>query len=117
MTILETFRIRRLTNSAVDYYEDAAEHEDEKGQYKLAWCYENGIILEKNLKKAVEWYKEAAEQKEPRAINRLGEMLMEGILTNKNSVEIARKYFLMAAKRGNIDAKKNLEKYFNGYEE
>ena len=73
--------------------------------------------MEKNLKKAVEWYKEAAEQKEPRAINRLGEMLMEGILTNNNSVVIARKYFLKAAKRGNIDAKKNLEKYFNGYEE
>ena len=65
----------------------------------------------------MEWYKEAAEQKEPRAINRLGEMLMEGILTNKNSVEIARKYFEKAARCGNADAQKNLEKYFNGYEE
>ncbi len=97
---------------AVDYYMDAAEHEDGRGQYNLARCYENGIVVEKDIRKAVEWYREASWYKEYRAINRLGEMLMEGILTNKNNVELARKYFEKAARCGNADAQKNLEKYF-----
>ena len=44
-------------------------------------------------------------------------MLMEGILTNKNNVELARKYFEKAARCGNTDAQKNLEKYFGEYGE
>ena len=98
--------------TAVKWYNEAAEHEDEKAQYNLAKCYENGYGIKKDLKKAVEWYMEAAGQYEPRAINRLGEIKMEGVLMPQNTKH-AYTCFKKAAKLGNKDAEENLKKYFN----
>ena len=42
----------------------AAEQGDDKAQYYLAKCYEEGKGVEKDLVKAVEWYAKAAEQGE-----------------------------------------------------
>jgi len=61
----------------------AAEQEYDKAEYAIAYFYEMGIGIEKNMKKAMRWYKIAAEHGDERAIKRLENET--GILHDKSS--------------------------------
>ena len=55
-----------------------------KAQANVAWMYQTGKGLEKDLKKAVEWYLKAAKQDHNIAQNNLGVMYENGWGTKKN---------------------------------
>ena len=47
---------------AIRWYKTAAEQKSPRAQHNLAWCYENGKGVAKDLAKALELYQAAAEQ-------------------------------------------------------
>lgn len=49
-------------DKAVPLLKQSAELGNAEAQYNLAYCYQAGIVVEKNQKKAVEWYLKSAEQ-------------------------------------------------------
>lgn len=46
-------------------------------QYKMEWCYENGIGFSQEMDKAVYWYRKAAEHGSERAKTALRKLLSE----------------------------------------
>lgn len=70
-------------------YDDSGDHENafhhielaatqgySNGQNNLAWRYQNGIGVEKDLDKAIVWYKKAIDQGLPSAMNNLGTLYL-----------------------------------------
>ena len=47
---------------AAEQYREAAEMGNVKAQFKLAWCYEKGVGVKKDMEAAVRWYRKAAAQ-------------------------------------------------------
>ena len=47
---------------AVKQYQEAAELGNVKAQFKLAWCYEKGVGVKRDVDAAVRWYRKAAAQ-------------------------------------------------------
>jgi TonB family protein len=92
---------------AVDWYRDAAEHGDAKGQYALGEAYETGDHVKRNVSEAVKWYRKAAEQNEPRAQNAYGELLARGEGVKMDAAE-AVKWFRKAAVAENAAGMRNL---------
>ena len=79
----------------VELYQQAAEQGHADAQNKLGHCYQNGIGIEKDVKKAVELYQKAAEQGNADAQNALGVCYQDGIEVEKDTkkaVELYRFY-------------------------
>jgi TPR repeat protein len=57
-TFLETQQFEK----AVPLLNQAAELGSAEAQYNLGYCYQAGVVVEKNLKTAIEWYSKSAEQ-------------------------------------------------------
>ena len=47
---------------AAKQYREEAEMGNVKAQFKLAWCYEKGVGVKKDIEAAVRWYRKAAAQ-------------------------------------------------------
>ena len=65
-------------NTAVEWFQVAAEQGDHYGQYWLARCYEEGLGTVQNPELAVTWYEHAAEQGYRYAMYNLGKMYRSG---------------------------------------
>lgn len=62
------------SQQAVDWYRKAAENGNERAQYLLGYCYENGIGVSKDADMAKQWYKEASKRQNAEAIKALKNM-------------------------------------------
>lgn len=49
-------------DKAVPLLKQSAELGNAEAQYNLGYCYQAGVVVEKNQKKAIEWYLKSAEQ-------------------------------------------------------
>ncbi len=85
----------------------AAEQENALAQNNLGYCYEKGIVVDKDLNEAVRLYSLAAEKGNPSGQNNLGYCYKNGIGVEKNLKEAVRLYRL-AADQGNASAQNNL---------
>jgi TPR repeat protein len=83
----------------VKWYGKAAEKGDGWSQNKLAFCYANGIGVEKDYKKALEWYRKAAEQGVGSATGNVGWCYETGNGVAKDEKE-AVKWYGKAAEKG-----------------
>ena len=48
-------------DKAIECYQEAINHNNETGYYKMGECYEEGLGVKKNISKAIEYYSKAAE--------------------------------------------------------
>ena len=65
----------------MELYREAADREDEDGQYRLGACYEAGLGVKRDLAKAREFYKAAAGQGHEKAREALKKMKKPGFLS------------------------------------
>lgn len=77
----------------------------------LAFSYENGVGIDKNLNKAFEYYKRAAKQNDTYCMSKTGTFLYEGTGTEKN-VKKALEWQQKAAEAGNGRAMAELGYYY-----
>ena len=118
---------------AFKWYTKSAEQEYVKGQYKLGFMYEYGYGIPSDEKKtygvaagivfnifgnllhyknAIDWYEKAAKQGDDKAQYKLGFMYEKGKGVEEDIIQ-AVKWYTIAAKSGNIDAKKALKRFPN----
>ena len=93
---------------AYEYYSKAAEKGYVHSIFNLAVYYEEGTHVEKDIIKAVELYRKAADMGHTLSEEALGNLLYagaEGIPTNE---EEGKRYWRLAAAKGNRDAQFNL---------
>lgn len=98
---------RKQYKEAVDLYRKAAEQGNANAQCNLAYCYEKGIGLTKDLTLAVEWYRKAADQGNARAQLNLGICYEFGNGVAKDAAQAVRLY-RQSAENGNRIAQCNL---------
>jgi TPR repeat protein len=89
---------------AVKYYHQAAEMGNLSAQNNLAYCYQNGQGVAKNIEEAIKWYREAAEQGYDGAQLQVG-YLYESVKQDFNE---AAKWYKKSAEQGNATAQGNL---------
>lgn len=63
---------RNDTQFEIELLQIAAEAGDSASQYKLGYCYDNGLNVKRSVNEAIKWYKLAAEQGHCEAILTLG---------------------------------------------
>ena len=80
-------------NVARDLWMPLANNGHAKAQANVAWMYQTGKGVEKNLNKAFAWYMKAAKQNHSIAKNNLGVMLEHGWGTQKNLSRAAYWYY------------------------
>ena len=66
-------------NTALDYYQKAAEQEDEDAYCALGRFCENGILLPRDRGRAVEWYRKGAQAGSANALYQLARCYAEGL--------------------------------------
>ena len=92
----------------------AAEQNNPRGQYGVAYCYFLGAGLKPNLDEALVWFRRSAEQGNAQAQSYLGFMYMRGVGVARDYA-IAVQYLMPAAKAGDAEAQYSLALcYFNG---
>ncbi len=90
----------RKFEEAVNYYKQAANLGYVEAQYKLGYCYYDGIGVEPDHTEAVTWYRKAAEQGYICAQEDLGLCYYKGIGVTQN-YELAAKWLYKVAEQGN----------------
>jgi uncharacterized protein len=99
----------RTVQSAVSWYQVAAQGGVPSAQFKLANAYFSGVGVARDPLQAMLWYSRAAQQGLPQAQHALGIMLMGGVTGAPDPVE-GYKWLLLAEKAGNPDSRAVREK-------
>jgi TPR repeat protein len=99
----------RVVQSALSWYEAAAQGGVPSGQFKLANAYFAGVGVTRDPSQALLWYSRAAQQGLPQAQHALGLMLIGGVAGTSDPVE-GYKWLLLAEKAGNPDSRAVREK-------
>jgi TPR repeat protein len=94
----------RTVQTAVSWYEVAAQGGVPSAQFKLANAYFSGVGVARDPMQAMLWYSRAAQQGLPQAQHALGIMLMGGVNGAPDPVE-GYKWLLLAEKGGNPDSR------------
>ena len=92
---------------AVIWYIKAAEQGLVNAQFKLGYCYQEGIGVSKDEKKALKWYAKAAEQGHTTAQYFLAYCYRYGIWVSKDEKK-AVEWYIKAAEQGHTDAQNSL---------
>lgn len=92
---------------AAKYYRKAADRGNVAAQYNLAYLYENGLGVARDLKQAAIWYRRAALQGDAEAQNNLGALYATGGGVPRSDAE-AVSWYRLAANQNNADALSNL---------
>jgi TPR repeat protein len=99
----------RTVQSAVSWYQVAAQGGVPSAQFKLANAYFSGVGVARDPMQAMQWYSRAAQQGLPQAQHALGLMLMGGVTGAADPIE-GYKWLLLAEKAGNPDSRPVREK-------
>jgi uncharacterized protein len=99
----------RTVQSAVSWYQVAAQGGVPSAQFKLANAYFSGVGVARDPMQAMLWYSRAAQQGMPQAQHALGIMLMGGVTGAPDPIE-GYKWLLLAEKAGNPDSRAVREK-------
>ncbi len=86
-------------DTAAKLFLDAANKGEVIGQNNIAYLYEHGKGVKKDLKKALYWYIEAAKSGSPKANHNVGRFYKDGLGTQKD-LNKAAKYFAVGASGG-----------------
>jgi uncharacterized protein len=92
---------------AATLYRQAAEKNHIPAQYSLAYLYEQGLGVPRDLPQAAAWYRRAAEQGDPQAQNNLGVLYATGSGVPQNDAE-AVKWYRLAANQNDSQGQTNL---------
>lgn len=100
-----------LYNRAFRMFLTIALHGNADAQFYVAYCYSNGLGIDKNDAQAVEWYRRSSEQGNAASQNNLGVCYGagEGVSQDK---KIAAEWFKRAAEQGDDCAQCNLADYY-----
>jgi TPR repeat protein len=99
----------RTVQSAVSWYQVAAQAGVPSAQFKLANAYFSGVGVARDPVQAMQWYNRAAQQGLPQAQHALGIMLMGGVTGAPDPIE-GYKWLLLAERAGNPDSRAVREK-------
>jgi len=99
----------RTVQTAVSWYEAAAQGGVPSAQFKLANAYFAGVGMPRDPAQALQWYSRAAAQGLPQAQHALGIMLIGGVTGAADPVQ-GYKWLLLAEKAGNPDSRPVREK-------
>jgi uncharacterized protein len=102
----------RTVQTAVSWYEVAAQGGVPSAQFKLANAYFSGVGVARDPMQAMLWYSRAAQQGLPQAQHALGIMLIGGVAGAPDPIE-GYKWLLLAEKAGNPDSRAVREKSAN----
>ena len=92
-----------------------AEKNYAEAQASIAWLYQSGMGVTKDLNKALHYYQLAAGQSDAVAQNNLGVMYEQGLGVEKN-LSVAREWYRKAAEQGYRFAEFNYANFlFNGF--
>ena len=94
-------------DTALKYYQYAAEKNDSQAQFSLGAMYAMGNGVTQNYAEAMKWYLKAANQGYASAQNNIGVMYMNGEYVKQDFTK-AREYFSKAIKLGSPLAENNL---------
>ncbi len=94
-------------NSAVQYYHKAAQAGKAFSQFRIGYCYDEGLGVTQDNYEAVKWYRKAAEQGNAYAQCNLGYCYRKGFGVAQDNYE-AVKWYRKAAEQGNAYAQNNL---------
>jgi TPR repeat protein len=94
----------RTVQTAVSWYEVAAQGGVPSAQFKLANAYFSGVGVARDPMQAMLWYSRAAQQGLPQAQHALGIMLIGGVAGAPDPIE-GYKWLLLAEKAGNPDSR------------
>jgi TPR repeat protein len=99
----------KIVQSALSWYQVAAQAGVPSGQFKLANAYFAGVGVPRDPAQALLWYSRAAQQGLPQAQHALGIMLMGGVAGPADPVE-GYKWLILAERGGNQDSRAVREK-------
>jgi TPR repeat protein len=99
----------RIVQSALSWYDVAAQAGVPSAQFKLANAYFAGVGVPRDPSQAMLWYSRAAQQGLPQAQHALGLMLIGGVAGTTDPVE-GYKWLLLAEKGGHPDSRVAREK-------
>jgi TPR repeat protein len=94
----------KIVQSALSWYQGAANAGVPSAQFKLANAYFAGVGVPRDPAQAVLWYSRAAQQGLPQAQHALGIMLMGGVAGPSDPVE-GYKWLVLAERGGNVDSR------------
>lgn len=92
----------------VEFYKLKAELKNERAQFALAECFENGEGIEKNIKEALFWYKKSAENGFAPAQCRLADRHYD-----VGNINLAIKWYRKAAEQNDGEAQYKFNATFN----
>jgi len=99
----------KVVQSALSWYQVAANGGVPSAQFKLANAYFAGVGVPRDPAQALLWYSRAAQQGLPQAQHALGIMLIGGIAGTSDPVE-GYKWLVLAEQGGNVDSRVVREK-------
>ncbi|MBM3649846.1 MAG: sel1 repeat family protein [Alphaproteobacteria bacterium] len=99
----------KIVQSALSWYQSAADGGVPSAQFKLANAHFAGVGVPRDPMQAMLWYSRAAQQGLPQAQHALGIMLIGGVAGSADPVE-GYKWLLLAEKAGNPDSRAVREK-------
>jgi uncharacterized protein len=99
----------RVIQTAINWYDAAAQAGVPSAQFKLANAYFAGVGVARDPAQAQMWYTRAAQQGLPQAQHALGIMLLGGVAGAPDRVE-GYKWLLLAERAGNPDSRPVREK-------
>lgn len=99
----------KVVQTALSWYEVAANAGVPSAQFKVANAYFAGVGVQRDPSQALLWYGRAAQQGLPQAQHALGIMLMGGIAGATDPVE-GYKWLILAERGGNLDSRVVREK-------
>lgn len=110
------FSLPQYDKAAFHWLQKASQHQHLEALYQLANCYYEGIGTTIDYGRAMDIYKNLAVREHMPSHFKLGKMLFDGQGVEKNSEE-ARKWFEVAARHKDEDAKQWLKLFFNETDE
>lgn len=78
------YGVKRNTNEAFRWFQQAADQNNPEAQYYLGWMYYYGVGTKSNNQLAANWFQKSAKQGYDKAEHQLGEMLYYGKGMRKN---------------------------------
>jgi TPR repeat protein len=102
---------KKFPNEKIECLKEAANLGHIKAQLYLGKLYENGLSIDKDVKKAAYWFEKAAEQGNIDAQCDIGALYSEGLGVNKDEAE-AVKWWQKAAEQGHKEAQHNLALFY-----
>ena len=108
----ESLYYKQDYENALKYIKPAAEQGHAKAQFRLGYCYDEGLGVTQDYQEAVKWYRKAVEQGNAQAQCNLGYCYEKGLGVTQDYKE-AEKWYRKAAEQGNATAQYNLGNFYN----